>query len=398
MRIGLVNLVTKSSEILSEPTAMVKASDLAPTSDAGLNIVEIGRRIASRGHEVRIFVADVFRPKSPMPGEGRLRIKYVPTRLTRAFPPSLAPLTPSLGRCLKEERLDVVQSGELFQPGTALSWLGSSSSDVSLFVWQEIDVLMRSPLGYAQSAYYRTLGKAIVNRCSSLIPRSVSARNHLIQHGVREDRISSVVHSGVDTRTFRPLDKDECMVKFGIDGKEAVILTAARLDPIKGLDLLIRAMTKVSSELPRSILVIQGNGPAYPELKRLADSLDLGDHVRFITESFPHSEMPPLYNIADVFAITSRIDLFPFVAIEAISCGVPLATSFSRGLKTDIVDRGGGVMLPQEPEAMGNAFVSLLEDRDRLTQIGHRCRRLAEEDFEFEVCADRFLQIYGRAQ
>lgn len=397
MRIGLVNLVTKSSEILSEPTAMVKASNLAPASDAGLNIVEIGRRMVSRGHDVRVFVSDAFKPKSPMSGEEKLRIVYVATRLTRLSPPALAPLTPSLGRILRDEKFDVVQSGELFQPGTVLSWLGSPSK-ASFFVWQELDVLMRSPLGYAQSAYYRTIGRAIVNRCSSLIPRSVSARDHLIRHGIREDRISQVVHSGVDTRIFRPLDRQECMAKFGIDGKEAVVLTAARLDPIKGLDLLIRAMAGVSKEIPRSVLVIQGDGPAYPDLKHLVDSLGLEDHVRFIRESFPHSEMPPLYSIADVFAVTSRIDLFPFVAIEAISCGVPLATSFSRGLKTDIVDRGGGVMLPQEAGAMGDSLVSLLQDRGRLAEISRRCRGLAEEDFDFEVCADRLLGTYRRAQ
>lgn len=397
MRIGLVNLVTKSSEILSEPTAMVKASNLAPASDAGLNIVEIGRRVASRGHEVRIFVSDVFKPTSPMPDEEGLRIEYVATRLVRLSPPALMPLTPSLGRILRDEELDVVQSGELFQPGTALSWLGSSP-DVSFFVWQELDVLMRSPLGYAQSTYYRTIGRAIAKRCSSLIPRSISARNHLIQNGIRQDRISQVVHSGVDTRIFRPLDRQECMAKFGVDGNEEVILTAARLDPIKGLDLLIQAMVRVSEEMPRSVLVIQGDGPAYPELKCLVESLGLGESVRFIRQSFPHSEMAPLYSIADIFAITSRVDLFPFVAIEAISCGVPLATSFSRGLKTDIVDKGGGVMLPQDAGAMGDSLISLLQDRKRLAEIGRKCRRLAEEDFDFEVCADRLLETYGRAQ
>jgi len=394
MKIGLVNLVTKSSEILSEPATIVRQSDLAPGSDAGLNIVEMGRRMASCGNDVQVIVADAFKPRDPMPSENRLRIEYLPTRMTWAFPPALAPFTPSLGRYLRDQKLDVVQFGELFQPATVLGWLDSHASDVKMFVWQELDVLMRSPVGYVQTGYYRTLGKLVAKKCSSLIPRSISARNHLTRHGMSEEKISPVVHSGVDTTLFRQLNREECRARFGVEDREAVILAVARLDPIKGLDLLIQAMTEVSKELPSSILVIQGNGPAYPALKSLVGHLGLEDHVKFITESFPHNRMPALYNIADVLAVTSRIDLFPFVAIEAISCGVPLVTSFSRGLKTDIVDKGGGIMLSQESKAMGNAIVSFLQDRRELDQIGRRARLLAVEDFDFEVCSQRLLRIY----
>jgi len=56
-------------------------------------------------------------------------------------------------------------------------------------------------------------------------------------------------------------------------------------------------------------------------------------------------------------------------------------------MKTDIVDKGGGIMLPQDPDSMGSALVSLLEDQNRLTQLGNSCRKLAEEDFDFGICA-----------
>jgi glycosyltransferase involved in cell wall biosynthesis len=89
--------------------------------------------------------------------------------------------------------------------------------------------------------------------------------------------------------------------------------------------------------------------------------------------------------------------LFPFVAIEAISCGVPLATSFARGLKTDIVDKGGGVMLSQDSKAMGEEMVCLLRDRSKLNGLAREGRNLAAEEFDFEVCADRFLSEYEGA-
>jgi glycosyltransferase involved in cell wall biosynthesis len=394
MRIGLVNLIAKTSEVLSNPTSVLRTSIPSPRSDADLNIVGMGRRIVSRGHEVRIFVADDFRPRESVGGSGPLRIEYLPTRLSTAFPPSVAPLTPSLISRLKGERFDIVQTGELFQPGTLLSWIGSGGIDTRMFIWQELDVMMRPPAGFLQQGFYRTLGKVVVGDCARVIPRSLSARDHLLGQSVPEEKIAPVVHSGVDTEIFRPMDKESCRKAFDIDGVGNIVLAVSRLDPIKGLDTLIRAMTVVSEEIRDSLLVIQGNGPAYPELLSLVRSLGIEGNVKFIAESFPHDSMPPLYNIADVLAITSRIDLFPFVAIEAISCGIPLATSFARGLKTDIVDKGGGVMLPQDHNAMGEALVCLLQDRSRLSVLARDGRELAAKEFDFEVCADRFLKIY----
>lgn len=394
MIIGLVNLVTKTSEIVSDPKSMIKRVELAPRSDADLNIVEMGRRIASRGNEVRIIIADAFRPSQPMACEDSLRIDYIPTKWTRIFPPALAPFTPSLVRYLRGEGFDIVQSGELFQPGTLLSWLGLEGTATRMFIWQELDVLMRPPAGYFQKGYYRTIGKAVARDCKCIIPRSISAQNHLLHHGVPEEKIGPVVHSGVDTRAFKPLDKESCRSAFGIEGAEQVILAIARLSPAKGLDTLIEAMVGVAKETPDSVLVIKGNGPAYAELNSLVKSLGIQKNVRFITDSLSVDEMPRLYNISDVLAITSRIDLFPFVAIEAISCGIPLATSFPRGLKTDIVDKGGGLMLPPYGRTMGEALVSILMDRDRLNELGRAGRNLAVNEFDFEVCAQRFLRIY----
>ncbi|MGD0057097.1 MAG: glycosyltransferase family 4 protein [Methanomassiliicoccales archaeon] len=193
------------------------------------------------------------------------------------------------------------------------------------------------------------------------------------------------------------MEKKILREEFGVEYAENVVLAVSRLDPIKGLDTLIRAMTVVSLEIPDSLLIIQGNGPAYPELSSLVKSLDIEEHVKFIIDSIPHGDMPQLYNVADVLAITSRVDLFPFVAIEAISCGVPLATSFARGLKTDIVDKGGGIMLPEDPNSMGESLASLLRDRQRLNQISNEGRSLAIGEFDFEICADRFLAAYEEA-
>ncbi len=397
MRIGLVNLITRTADIDGGFLPRLGQENLAPRTDRDLNIVEMGRRLASRGHEVNIYISDAYRPRVPSDRIDGVEIVYVRNRLGSLFPPAVMPFTPSLTSRVSQDRLDVVQSGEMFQLGTLLSWLGSRGGGPRLFVWQELDVLMRGLAGVAQAAYYQTLGRAVARGASYLIPRSLSARGHLIRQGHPEERISPVVHSGVDTEEFRPIDKNACRARFGLEGAERVILAVGRLHPNKGYDLLIRSMTRVTEELPSSVLVIKGSGPSLDELRKLSSGLGLDGNVRIVSDFLSQEEMAILYNSADLYAVSSRVDLFPFAAIEAISCGVPLATCFGRGLRTDIVDMGAGMMIPFEPFPMGDALASLLLDDAKLRSLGRRGRSLALESFDFEVCADRLISIYEGA-
>lgn len=126
----------------------------------------------------------------------------------------------------------------------------------------------------------------------------------------------------------------------------------------------------------------------------MVGALGLQDKIRIITEVIPRDEMPYLFSAADMLVVTSRIDLFPFTAIESISCGVPVATSFARGLKTDIVDQGAGMMLPEGLGGISDELANLLEDKQRLRSAGIKGRELALKDFDFEVGAMRLERVF----
>jgi glycosyltransferase involved in cell wall biosynthesis len=393
MRIGIVNLITKTADVKADGSVL-RSGELRPGTDGDLNIVDTARRLVSRGNEVTVYVADAYRPARPS-DLGGVRVEYMPTRLPWLFPPSLAPLTPSLAKAIREGELDVVQSGEVFQPGTLLTWSGSRGPGPAMFIWQELDTYMRGPMGWMQKRFYGTMGRGVVRGCRGLIPRSRSARRHLLEAGVPEQKIAPVVHSGVDTRIFRPMNKTESRERFGIDEDRSVLLSIGRMHENKGMDLLLRAMVRVRNGDPDCLLVLKGTGPQEQNLHRLVKELKLEDNVTIMTDRLDVPDMAALYNAADLLTVTSRVDLFPFTAIEAIACGVPLATSFARGLKSDIVDRGAGSMISQEPEAMAADLLALLEDPVRLDRMGGRARELAMREFDFEVGAERLLDIYS---
>jgi glycosyltransferase involved in cell wall biosynthesis len=395
MKVGLISLITKTADLPNAAVPPIMASNLRPQSDCELNVVELSRRISGRGHQVTVFAADAFLPKERCPPEKSLDVEYLRTVLPKVFPAAIFPFTPGLAKRLREGSYDAVLTTELFQSGTLLSWFAAKDLKTRFFIWQELDILMRGPAGMAQATYYHTLGKKVASDTAKIVTRSLSAKRHLIAHKVPEDRISSqTVHSGVDCDLFRPNPTQKARERFGLEGYEDVLLCVARLHYNKGLDLIIRALPRLLRQRPNLILVIKGSGPQLEELRSLVLSLGLESRVRILTELIPHEDMPLLFSAADLAVITSRIDLFPFTAIESISCGVPIATSFARGLKTDIVDRGAGVMLPEDLNGVSDELAQLLSDKRRIHSLGAIGRELAVKDFDFEVAAERLEGIF----
>jgi glycosyltransferase involved in cell wall biosynthesis len=396
LKIAIVNLITRSMSVFASPFSMIGKSRLGGESDDDLNITNISKRLCERGNQVRVFVADAYRPRTETHSIGNPVLDYLPTRLVQVFPPAMFPFTPALVRSLRIGNFDVVQTGELFQTGTMLSWLNARRSDTPLFIWQELDKVMRGPPGILQRAYYQSLGEAVVKRMSAAIPRSLSARQHLLALGVPEEKLEMVVHSGVDIESFVPLSKKDCRKEFGIGEDRTVVLATCRLDHIKGLDVLLDAMATLRKLKPDVLLVIQGTGPEGERLRHQIVKLGVQDNVMLLERSMAHSDMPKLFGIADAQVICSRVDLFPFVAIEGIACGVPLATSFAGGMKTDIVDFGAGNMIRPDPEGMAEDLSELLTDERRLRALGVRGVDQARQSYDFKVCAARLEEIYRR--
>jgi glycosyltransferase involved in cell wall biosynthesis len=392
MKIGIINLITKTANPGGNTASMLGDMSLTPQTDDDLNIVELGKRIVANGHEVTIFVSDAYLPHHRVALPEGLRIEYLATVAKLPFSPAYAPFTPSLKRKVLEMKFDVLLAEEIFQTGTLLGWLASGRTP--FFVWQELDIIMRGGAGRMQRAFYSTLGKKISESSAAVIPRSLSASNHLREFGLA-NRTEEVVHSGVDTDVFKPLSKDECRAELALTDYDNVLLGVGRVHPSKGFDLAIEAIAPIA-ERTNSCLIIKGQGPQLEDLRQLAKKLGVEERVKFVTSYLGRSEMVRLYNSADALLVSSRNDLFPFTAIEAISCGVPVLTSFKRGLRTDIVDRGAGLVLPEDVGGMTEKLSDALADKGRLSNLGRKGRELALKEFEFRVMAERFLQIYGR--
>jgi D-inositol-3-phosphate glycosyltransferase len=215
-----------------------------------------------------------------------------------------------------------------------------------------------------------------------------------------------VVHPGVDLNVFRPRDTHAAREHLSLPLDAHVVLFAGRLQPLKGPDVLLRAVADLLEHEPglRSRLVVpivggpSGTGLDHPEaLADLAAELAISDVVRFVPP-VPPAELAVWDAAASLVAVPSYNESFGLVAAEAQAAGTPVVAAAVGGLTTVVADGVSGLLLDtHEPWAWAHAIGRvLLDDGLRATlSAGANSRSRA---FSWEDTAERTLDVYGRAR
>jgi glycosyltransferase involved in cell wall biosynthesis len=202
---------------------------------------------------------------------------------------------------------------------------------------------------------------------------------------------------GVDGDRFRP-DGASVRERLGLGGKR-VVLTVARLVPIKNVRRLIDAMALVRARIADAHLLIVGDGPDSAGLRERAAVLGLTDAVTFAGYA-SHADTPEFYRAADVFALSSDFDNSPNVVLEAMACGLPVVTTDVGGVRELLVDRTGSaegaIVVPSDAAALAAGVEQYLVAPETARIAGASNRHRAITEFSWRTSALRLLDVYRR--
>jgi len=193
-----------------------------------------------------------------------------------------------------------------------------------------------------------------------------------IIYGVSEDNIS-VVPLGVGPDFFEEKLQSYAREKLKFYNGDKIVLAVGRVEPLKGLDVLIRAMSYVDPEMPYQLVIIGGDKAASVEISRLKDiamQVGIAHKVKFIG-SVDHSKLPIYYRAADVVVIPSFSESFGLVAVEAMASGVPVVASNVGGLALTVEHgRAGFLIPPGSSDQFGEKINLLLNDPKLRSDFG----------------------------
>lgn len=204
------------------------------------------------------------------------------------------------------------------------------------------------------------------------------------------------IPSGIDLEALRARapSRDAARRSLAWPSDGGIVLGIGRLVPVKGFDLLVRAMPAIVRAEPATRLVLVGDGPERRSLETLAARLGIAEQVTFTGAS---SEVSTYLAAADLLVAPSRNEGQGRVLVEAMSLGLTVVGTRVGGIPSVLRDGECGVLVPPEsPEELARAVVTLLRDGDLRRSYGAEAVRQSER-FSLKVMESELLALYRRA-
>jgi len=212
---------------------------------------------------------------------------------------------------------------------------------------------------------------------SDLIISPTQIETKRIRESYPKARVGVIPH-GVDVRRFQPSP----------NGHKA-LLYVGRIDPLKGLDILIEAIMELKSELRVDVV----GGPSkdnnyHDSLKQMAK----GQNIRFLGQ-VDHSQLPKYYRDAGVVVLPSHYESFGLVGLEAMASARPVIGFEGTGL-AETVGRDGGLLIPKSLNGLKKAISLFANNQELRHRVGEKGRRKALR-LNWDGVSRRYLKTYA---
>ena len=253
--------------------------------------------------------------------------------------------------------------------------------------------VVRKPVNAVLSAYFR-------NRQSKsdfvTMPTRQAIDNLILSHGKEFKVPVAAVSNGVDLTNFKPGEAPAGIYeKYGISKDALIALYVGRVDPEKKVELVIEAFRRAHEVLPKTELVIVGDGVDKVRLEKMVRNSVFSDAVKFLGRVLP-PDLYELYKVGDVFATASEIETQGIVLIEAAATGLPLVAVDAGAVSEICVNKVNGFLCqPGDVDGISMAMVKILSDQKTRQKMAAESVKLAHEH-DLEKTLDKFINIYNK--
>lgn len=275
--------------------------------------------------------------------------------------------------------------GALLRPSLKIPVITTVHSDYRL------DYLSR-PLA---ALTYGTLNKIALRLLDYRVCVSDPIRQRLIDRGFAPNRLFSI-YNGLDfSHKIPKIDRKAYFASFGytVSDEDVIAGIAARLDPVKDMPTLLRAVALARKASPNLRLAIAGEGQDRAKLEALAQSLGIAEHVFFLGWL---TDLDSFYGSLDINTLTSLSETFPYALTEGARAHLATVASDVGGVPVLIQNNVTGLLFePGDVRMLAACLARYALDPDFRTRMGDALYTYGRENFSEESTGLRQLEIYN---
>lgn len=244
--------------------------------------------------------------------------------------------------------------------------------------------------------YYKLFAERDIKNATAIHYTSEDEANrcHSLFLGLKNQAI--IIPNGIELSDFNiSPTRDSLWKRYPILKDKKIILFLGRINWIKGLDILVKAYSRLAKERSDVHLLIVGSDEErYGEkVKSWLKNESISARVTF-TGMLTSREKLEAFTGSDVFALPSYSENFGMAAVEAMACNVPVIISNKVGIYKEVESTKAGLIIATNPNELYDALVKLLDNKRESLEMGKRGRKLVEEHFAIEKVADRMIKTF----
>lgn len=192
-----------------------------------------------------------------------------------------------------------------------------------------------------------------------------------------------IIHCGIRPALYHP----------GLAGQGHVVFVG-RLDPVKGVSLLLEAFSRVRAGHPAARLTVAGDGRARARLEARARDLGLADVVAF-PGYLDEGQVAALLSTADMLILPSFAEGLPVVLMEALASRIPVIATQIAGVPELVQDGISGFIVPPgDVASLADRMDRLLADPDLRASMGAAGRARVEAEFDIASEAQKLAALF----
>ena len=295
-----------------------------------------------------------------------------------------------VAKLMQKENIDIVQTTLFYADiiGTFAAMLARVPVMIS---WQTALAL---PTGHLKDDKLRhtTSYKYAVKHIDKIIAVSDDIKTFFVEkRGIEADKIITIPY-GVDLDLYSCRNGVKKREELNLNAFDPVIGVVGHLSEVKGHTYLIEAAPKICKKFPDVKFVFAGSGPQRETLEKQVKNLNLSSNFHFLGV---RRDIPELLNIIDIFVLPSLFEGLPNVILEAMASSKPVVASAVGGIPEAVQHQVTGLLVPpKDPDALADAILKMLADREWATNMGKEGRKRVEEFFSIENEVKKIQQVY----